>query len=219
MKHFSRRRTAVPLALFLASTLGLTASDSPVTTEAADSLDKLKQGNARYVAEPMSQSQPTAERRVETATTQHPFAIVVGCADSRTAPELIFDQGIGDLFVIRSAGNLVDDYALGSIEYAVEHLGTRLIVVLGHERCGAVSAAVSATNAPAHVGAIVRDMQPTVDTARNTEGDVVQATVEANARAVAESIRHKAELGEAGESVNIVSAWYDLDTGVVTWLE
>jgi len=92
----------------------------------------LKEGNHRFVANPTSKGKPTAAKRIETAQSQHPFAIIVGCADSRTAPELVFDQNIGDLFVVRTAGNLVDDHALGSIEYAVDHLGSRLVVVLGH---------------------------------------------------------------------------------------
>jgi len=118
------------------------AADEHVPSVSPDAaLAKLKEGNARFVASKVSDGKPTAAKRAETAQAQHPFAIILGCADSRTAPEIIFDQNIGDLFVIRTAGNLVDDHALGSIEYAVEHLGARLIVVLGHERCGAVTAA------------------------------------------------------------------------------
>jgi carbonic anhydrase len=111
-----------------------------VTPEAA--VAKLTEGNARYVSKSVSTGKPTAKARAATAQSQHPFAIIVGCADSRTSPELVFDQNIGDLFVIRTAGNLVDDYALGSIEYAVAHLGAKLIVVLGHERCGAYQRSV-----------------------------------------------------------------------------
>src|SRR5207247_447965 len=116
----------------------------------------------RFASSKISAVKPTAARRAETAKVQHPFAIVLGCADSRTSPEIIFDQNIGDIFVIRTAGNLVDDHALGSIEYAVEHLGTRLIVVLGHSRCGAVGAAVASEAAPGHVQSIVADIQPAV---------------------------------------------------------
>src|ERR1044071_4859084 len=107
-----------------------------------DALAKLKEGNARFVTNKVSTGKRTAANRAETAQSQHPFAIVLGCADSRTSPEIVFDQNIGDLFVVRTAGNLVDDHALGSIEYAVAHLGARLVVVLGHERCGAAQAAL-----------------------------------------------------------------------------
>src|SRR6266850_3490662 len=132
------------------------AADHPVASVNADAaLTKLKEGNARFVGSKVSQGKPTAARRAETAQGQHPFAIILGCADSRTSPEIVFDQNIGDLFVVRNAGNLVDDHALGSIEYGVEHLGARLIVVLGHERCGAVIAALASDSAPGHLQPVV----------------------------------------------------------------
>src|SRR6185436_5632156 len=119
----------------------------PTPVSAESGLAKLKEGNARFVSSKVSAGKATAALRTETAKGQHHFAIVLGCADSRTPPEIIFDQSIGDIFVVRSAGNLVDDNALGSMEYAVEHLGVRLIVVLGHSRCGAVAAAVAGDSA------------------------------------------------------------------------
>jgi Carbonic anhydrase len=121
--------TPIVIATFPSIGGTLAAADHAVPSLGADAaLAKLKAGNARFVSRSVSAGKPTAERRAATAKTQHPFAIIVGCADSRTSPELVFDQNIGDLFVIRTAGNLVDDYALGSIEYAVAHLGTRLIL-------------------------------------------------------------------------------------------
>ena len=96
--------------------------DAPVVTPDI-ALARLKEGNQRFVAHPTSQGKPMAAKCIETAQSQHPFAIILGCADSRTSPELVFDQNIGDLFVVRTAGNLLDDHALGSIEYAAEHLG------------------------------------------------------------------------------------------------
>ena len=196
------------------------AKDHPVVSVSPDvALARLKAGNARFVANPVSKGKPTAARRAETAQTQHPFAIIVGCADSRTSPELVFDQDIGDLFVIRTAGNLIDDHGLGSIEYAVDHLGTRLIVVLGHERCGAVKAAMASATAPGHVNSLVRDIQPAVEAAKGEKGDPLANTVKANARLVAEKIGKEAELGEHKSEVRIVTGYYDLDTGVVEWLE
>ena len=186
--------------------------------EFGPALAKLKEGNERFVAAAVSSSKPTEARRAETAKSQHPFAIIVGCSDSRTPPEIIFDQNIGDLFVVRTAGEVVDSYGLGSIEYAVEHLGARLIVVLGHERCGAVSAAVASDTAPGHVGNIVRTIRPAVEAVRNQPGDQLTNAIKNNVERVTEQIRQKAELGSLASSVKVVEAYYDLDTGKVEWL-
>ena len=194
------------------------AADHPAPSVSADTaLVKLREGNARFATSAVSEGKPTAAKRVETAQAQHPFAIIVGCADSRTALELVFDQNIGDLFVVRTAGNIVDDHGLGSIEYAVEHLGARLIVVLGHKRCGAVSAALASDTAPGHVQSLVRDIQPAVKAAKGKPGDALDNTIAENARLVAARIRQDAELGELAKDVRIVSAVYDLDTGKIEW--
>src|SRR6266704_479902 len=148
MKTTSKFTVFTTIACLSVAALVL-AADHPAASVPADTaLAKLNEGNLRFATSEVSQSKPTAARRKETVQGQHPFAIIVGCADSRTPPELIFDQNLGDLFVIRTAGNLVDDHALGSIEYGVEHLGARLIVVLGHQRCGAVKAALESDHAP-----------------------------------------------------------------------
>ena len=181
-------------------------------------LAKLKEGNARFVAAAASSSKPTRARRAETAQSQHPFAVIVGCSDSRTPPEIIFDQNIGDLFVVRTAGEVVDSYELGSIEYAVEHLGARLIVVLGHGSCGAVAAAVAGDSAPGHVGNIVRAIRPAVEAVRNQPGDELTNAIKKNVDRVTTQIREKAELGSLASKVEVVEAYYDLDTGKVEWL-
>jgi carbonic anhydrase len=194
------------------------AAEHPVASVSADAaLAKLKEGNLRFASSEVSQSKPTAARRAETAHGQQPFAIILGCADSRTTPELIFDQNLGDLFVIRTAGNLVDDHALGSIEYAVAHLGARLVVVLGHQRCGAVKAALESDHAPGHIESLVRDIQPAVKAAKGKPGDALSATVTENARQVAAQIKAKAVLSDLAKEVRIVSAVYDLDTGKIDW--
>ncbi len=207
----------VSLGFLTITTLALAGEHaaSPASPEVA--LAKLVEGNARFASGEVSQGKPTAAKRAETAQAQHPFAIIVGCADSRTSPELIFDENIGDLFVIRTAGNLVDDHALGSIEYAVEHLGTRLIVVLGHERCGAVKAALASASAPGHIDSLVHDIQPAVQAAKGKPGDPVDNTVAENARLVAAHIQKDVELGELKKEIRIVAAVYDLDTGKVAW--
>ena len=194
-----------------------TAGDPETPMNAAVAFERLKAGNARYAEADRTSGQPVRERRARTAEAQHPFAIVVGCADSRTSPEIVFDQNLGDLFVIRTAGNLVDDYALGSIEYAVEHLGVRLIVVLGHERCGAVKAALAGGKAPGHVGALVRDIQPAVQATKGQPGDPLENAVCRNAALVARRITREAHLGELSSQVGVMVGTYDLDTGIVTW--
>jgi carbonic anhydrase len=186
-----------------------------VSTEAA--LANLKEGNARFATHEVSAGKPHAAKRAETAQTQRPFAIVVGCADSRTSPELIFDHNIGDLFVVRTAGNLVDDYALGSIEYAVNHLGARLIVVVGHDGCGAVKAALTSDTAPGHVQALVRDIQPAVQAVKGKEGDALHLAITENARLMADKIRSQADFGDLAKEVRIVYGVYDLATGKVEW--
>jgi carbonic anhydrase len=201
------------------SVTALFASDPSATSVSPDAaLAKLKEGNLRFATSPTSKEKPTTERRTETAKGQHPFAIILGCADSRVSPELVFDQNLGDLFVIRTAGNLVDDHALGSIEYAVEHLGTRLIVVLGHSSCGAVTAALESDHAPGHVNSLVRDIQPAVNAMKSESGDKVSAVVTENAKEVSARIKTEAELGDLAKEVQIVSAVYDLKTGKVEWV-
>ena len=219
MRRTSKLTLIVSIALLSAAAF-VVAGEHAVPSVGADAaLAKLKEGNARFAASKVSDEKPTAARREETAKAQHPFAIVVACADSRTAPEIVFDGNIGDLFVVRTAGNLVDDHALGSIEYAVGHLGARLIVVLGHQRCGAVSAAIASDTAPGHVQSLVRDIQPAVQAEKGKPGDALDNTIAENAREVAARIHKQAELGDAGKDVRIVPAVYSLDTGKVDWLK
>lgn len=189
---------------------------SGITAE--ESLEKLLQGNKRYVAGKSLHPNNSAKRRTQVATGQHPFAIIVSCSDSRVPPEVLFDQGLGDLFVIRSAGHVVDDFALGSIEYAVEHLGSKLIVVLGHERCGAVDATVKGGEAPGHVKNVVEAIRPAVAKARGKHGDVLCNAVKSNVKMTAEKIRGSGPIlaEPIGDGLlKIVGAYYDLDSGAV----
>jgi carbonic anhydrase len=184
-------------------------------------LARLKAGNARFVSGEPSHPNQSPARRTELAEGQRPFAIILGCSDSRTAPEVVFDQGLGDLFVVRSAGNVVDDVGLGSIEYAAEHLGASLIVVLGHENCGAVKATLDGGNLTGHVPAIAKAIRPAVKASANRQGDPLDNAVRENARLevqrVATSKPILKKLVEEGK-VRVVSARYDLDTGRVTFL-
>jgi carbonic anhydrase len=188
-----------------------------------DALQRLKAGNQRFVAGKLQHPNQSPKRRTELATGQRPFAIVLGCADSRTSPEVLFDQGLGDLFVVRVAGNVIDDHALASIEYAVEHLGARLIVVLGHQRCGAVQAAKetldSKAEAPAHINSLVTAIRPAVEATRGAD---VESTIKANIENVVQSLRSsepvlKKEV-ESG-AVTVLGGYYNLDTGAVSFAE
>ena len=179
---------------------------------------KLANGNTHFVHGRSAHPNQSVSRRDEVAKGQHPFAVIVGCSDSRLSPEIVFDQGLGDLFVVRVAGNIVDDNALGSIEYAVEHLGARLIVVLGHEKCGAVAAAVASDHADGHVDSIVKAIQPAVVKAKAEQGDVVDNAVKENVRQVVAEIRSSepvlAKLVKSGK-IRVIGARYDLDSGKV----
>ncbi len=196
-------------------------SPGPAAVDGPAALAKLLAGNQRYAAAHVGSPHPYAQQRVDCATDQHPFAVIVACSDSRVAPEIVFDQGLGELFVIRTAGNLVDDLALGSIEYAVEHLGVRLVLVVGHERCGAVTAAVDGAHTSGHVRTLVQAIKPAIRTTPESTAHPLEAAIAANARAVADKIRRSrpalSQLAHA--EVTIASARYDLDTGVVTPLE
>jgi carbonic anhydrase len=183
-------------------------------------LARLMAGNQRYMHNKAQHPDESPARRKEVAGAQHPFAVILGCADSRVAPELLFDQGLGDLFVIRVAGNILDDAILGSIEYAVEHLGTKLILVLGHEKCGAVTAAIQGS-AEGHITALVEAIRPVVAATAGMPGDKIHNCVVENARRVAREIRESEPvLKEAGRhGMKVVAADYALDTGAVTLLE
>jgi carbonic anhydrase len=134
----------VAVSLLAASQFALAADPAHPEQPAiapAEAISKLKEGNGRYVSGNLQHPGQTTERRTELSKSQHPFAVIASCSDSRVPPEIVFDQGLGDLFIFRVAGNVIDDHGLGSIEYAVDHLNVRLILVLGHQRCGAVQAA------------------------------------------------------------------------------
>ena len=188
---------------------------------ADEALRRLERGNARFVAGQLSGTTAIADIRRKVAQGQKPFAIIVGCSDSRVGPELIFDQKVGDIFVVRTAGEVVDPVGLGSIEYAVAHLGSPLIVVLGHERCGAVSAAVSGAKEPGHIGTVLKAIEPAVRMTKGQAGDPVENAVRAQALHVAAQLQASGPiLKEAVQSgkLKIVAARYDLDSGKVSLL-
>lgn len=192
---------------------------SATGNDAEAAFRKLQEGNARFVSKPESSAKATAKARKATAKAEHPFAVVVGCSDSRTTPEAVFDQNIGDLFVIRTPGTVVDDRALGGIEHAVNQLGARLIVVLGVKRCSMVEAAVHGQVLPGHLESVTREIQQAVRAVRHDEGDLLVNAVHENVYRAADKISKRAQFGDLASSVRIVRALYDTDTGKVEFLK
>jgi carbonic anhydrase len=201
---------------------------------ASEALQRLREGNRRFAsndsAAPNDLSSPM--RRAQLIDRQEPFAIVLGCSDSRVPAELVFDQGFGDLFVIRVAGNIVAPSQVGSVEFAASRFGTRLVVVMGHSQCGAIVAALDelqgrATNQSRNLRAIVDRVRPAVQTilAFDSFGDpdvLVREAVRANVRASADHLRHGSELLEQlirDAGLLVVGAEYSLETGVVDFFD
>lgn len=203
------------------------ADPSPRTTLTPDqALRTLKEGNDQFVTEAPFRAQQGRERRIELARAQAPFCVLVGCSDSRVPPELLFGRGLGEMFIVRNAGNTVDTAALGSIEYGVGVLGCPLVVVLGHEKCGAVSAAVDVVerNAtfPGVIGEMVQPIVPAVLAARGQSGDLLDNAVRANATRVAARLKTQSQVMQEAlrtNRVKIVAARYDFDDGDVEWFE
>jgi carbonic anhydrase len=213
---------AAVLSAFFIAPAGAADPQHP-TLSPAQALKRLMEGNARYVKHKEKHPDMSfARRRALDLEGQHPFAVILGCADSRVPPELIFDEGLGDLFVIRDAGNVVDDDVLGSIEYAVEHLGVQLVMVLGHEKCGAVTAALASDKAPGHIQKVIDSILPAIREARGLPGDQLHNCVAANARHVAHQVKTSEpilRLAVETSRIQVVAANYHLNTGVVEILD
>jgi carbonic anhydrase len=200
---------------------------------ALEALDSLVEGNRRFVSDCRSHNSLASQaRRSELVKGQEPFAIILGCSDSRVPAEIIFDQGLGDLFVIRVAGNIVAPSQIGSVEFAAERFGTRLVVVLGHSVCGAVLATLEELKRPAadrspNLGSIVDRIRPSVEPLFETDlrhrpDALMQQAVRANIRAAANNLRYGSQILEQliqrGELL-VVGAEYSLETGVVDFFD
>ena len=184
-----------------------------------DALKRLMDGNQRFVRHKSQHPHESRIRMAEVAQAQHPFATLLTCADSRVPPEILFDLGIGDLFDIRVAGNIVIPEVMGSIEYAVALLGTPLIMVLGHERCGAVTAAVKGESLPGHIGSFVKAIKPAISGIKGKSGDLVDEAVMANVQYQIERLKQNSAIVSEqllNGKLKIVGGRYDLDTGEVT---
>lgn len=193
----------------------------------SQALDLLRNGNASFLRGEQPTGIGSAQRRLELARGQAPFAAYVTCSDSRVPPELLFGRGLGELFIIRNAGNTVDTVALGSIEYAVAVLETPLVVVMGHQSCGAVAAAakVVTENAtfPGSIGQMIEPIIPAVLQARGEEGDLVDNSVRANVRRVVRQLREQTDPimldPQRAGKLWVVGAYYRLDTGEVDFFD
>jgi len=216
----------------------------------AEAISKLKEGNSRFTAGNMQHPRESndertymaknsyenagmtflgmtadeaAKRRAELIKSQHPIAAIVSCSDSRVPTEIVFDQGLGDLFIVRVAGNVINDEGLGSIEYSVDHLGARLILVLGHQSCGAVKAArdtiAAKGKAPGHIQSLVTAIKPAVEA---TAKDDLDTTIKANVKNVVQALRSSTPILKAevdSGKIQVVGGYYSLDTGAVTFLD
>ncbi len=200
---------------------------------ASEALQRLRDGNGRFVSEVPSEGFTGQRRRSELAGGQAPFAVILGCSDSRVPVEIVFDQGLGDLFVIRVAGNIVAPSQIGSIEFAAERFGTRLVVVLGHSQCGAIRATLEALQQPdkgqasGHLYSIVDRVRPSVEGLLTTglqhdPETLMQYAVRANIHASANHLRNGSPLIEhliQSDGLLVVGAEYSLETGVVDFFD
>jgi carbonic anhydrase len=194
------------------------ADDTPTTLEP---LQRLQAGNARFAADKPSTRDVSKARRAELAKGQKPFAIVLTCADSRVVPELIFDQGLGDLFVLRVAGNVSEPSSLGSIEFAVENFHTPLVVVLGHESCGAVQAAVEGTKLEGNLAWLIQRVEPGKDLPKDAK-QALALGIKNNAIRQAQVLSEQSKVIKEfvqSKRVQIVAGVYALDSGKVDWIE
>lgn len=221
----------------LAAGLAIASSGAAPAVSPEDALQKLMDGNKRYIENQMTGTKLCdLSTRTSLAKSQKPYAIILTCSDSRVPPEILFDKGLGEIFVVRVAGNVPDPVVLGSIEYAAEHLGSPLVMVLGHERCGAVKATVDSkgkSTGSVNIDAIVKTIAPNVKNAAkdcdackgeakcadSNKDAFVECVIDANAKTVAANLTKKSKILKhlvAEKKVKIVAAKYDLDDGTVT---
>jgi carbonic anhydrase len=208
-------------------------SRMPTNLSAAEALTRLREGNQRFATNVRSiEAMVSQARRAELAKEQFPFAIVLACSDSRSPAETVFDQGLGDLFVIRVAGNIVAPSQIGSVEFAADKYGIRLVVIMGHTRCGAIDATLDALAAPSvplsrGLQSIIDRVRPAVATAFEADRSqdreaLAHASIRANVRSSVDHLRHGSSLLERlvdEEGLQVVGAEYTLETGVVDFFE
>jgi carbonic anhydrase len=179
-------------------------------------LELLINGNKRFESGESQYPNRDAKRRLEGLNGQHPFAVVIGCSDSRIPPEILFDQGIGDLFVIRVAGNIIDDAVIGSVEYAVKQLETPLVMVLGHKLCGAVQTAISGVEESKYIEVIAEKIQPAIDAVSVDETDYLDKVIRKNVELMVDKLTTSSQILndslKSGE-IAFIGGYYDIATG------
>jgi len=188
---------------------------------AAIALQQLKDGNDRYTFDHVEHPHEGAQRRVDLSIVQHPFAVILGCGDSRVVPELIFNQGVGDLFVLRIAGTIADDAVIASIEYAIEHLGIRLVVVLGHEKCGAVTAALNHETSAGKINSLLGYIEHSIQAALTNTGDLLTNVIKTHVKRTVTIIQQTEPIVSSEykrDNLWILPAYYNLTTGRVDFL-
>ena len=184
-----------------------------------NTIKKLLEGNQRYITGGALHPNQSLEHRLELAEGQKPIAAILTCADSRVSPEIIFDQGLGDLFVLRVAGNAVNEMFVGSLEYAVEHLNVRLLMILGHSQCGAVDATIKGGQPPGKIGSLVQAIKPALDRLKKQSPGWVNVVAKENVKIGVERLRTEDPIltarYEKGD-IDIIGAFYDLKSGKVS---
>jgi carbonic anhydrase len=211
----------------MAGSASASASDQTPNIAPDEALQRLKDGNDRFTSGKSDHPNLSRERLLETTQNgQHPFATVVSCSDSRVPVELLFDQGVGDLFVVRVAGNVCNVDEIGSVEYGTDHLGTPVLIVLGHSRCGAVTAVAQGAELHGNIHALVHNIYSAVEKAKKSHPDLngdafVAAAIESNVwESIAELLKNSPVVRErvASGKLKITGAQYDLEQGRVQWL-
>jgi carbonic anhydrase len=187
-----------------------------ITPDAA--LQLLIEGNQRFVNNMRQNPNQDFTRITQVAPSQAPFAAILGCADSRFPPEIIFDRGFGDIFVCRVAGNVATPEEIGSLEFGTLVLGAKVLMVVGHESCGAVKAAITGGELPGQIGSLTKAIKPAVESSKNQAGDKVENAVKANVRLQASRLKDSPVINQLIQEgkLKIVGGYYDLDTGKVT---
>lgn len=186
-------------------------SPDELVSNAEEALAFLKEGNERFVNNKLRKHTSQKKSRRTLAKGQNPFAVVLCCSDSRVVPEIFFDQRLGDIFVIRNAGNVVDSVVMGSIEYSVEHLKSPLVVVVGHKSCGAVTAAYEGGDFSENITSIVNVIKKSIRKKRS-----IDEVIHAHATKMANEIKKNEIIKEC--KTTVVSAYYDIESGIVTWI-
>jgi carbonic anhydrase len=190
-------------------------------TSGAATLNRLIEGNHRFAVGRLEHPHQSVEQRISLSKTQHPFATVLSCSDSRVPPEILFDTGLGDLFTVRVAGNVVDSTILGSIEYGTEHLSTPVVLVLGHTGCGAVQATLQGDEPHTHIEQLIKDIRPAVRAAAHDKGNLFENAVRDNVVHTVQQLRAAKPIlhnSYREGTIRILGAVYHIDSGIVEFL-